>query len=123
MSQTEVNYQKKELPANLSKVGLVLLVVGVLLGIIAFFVDTTRASFNYLVSYSFLISIGVGAFFLITLEYVTDAIWSVPIRRITEFLAAIIPFLAILVIPILFSMHEIFHWTHEEIVAQDNILQ
>lgn len=123
MSQTEVNYQKKELPAILNKVGLVLLVVGVLLGIIAFFVDTTRASFNYLVSYSFLISIGVGAFFLITLEYVTDAIWSVPIRRITEFLAAIIPFLAILVIPILFNMHEIFHWTHEEVVAQDNVLQ
>ncbi len=36
MSQTEVNYQKKELPAKLGKVGLVLLVVGVLLGIIAF---------------------------------------------------------------------------------------
>ncbi len=123
MSQTEVNYQKKELPAKLGKVGLVLLVVGVLLGIIAFFVDQTRASFNYLVSYSFLISIGVGAFFLITLEYVTDAIWSVPLRRITEFLAAIIPFLAILVIPILFNMHEIFHWTHEEVVAQDHVLQ
>jgi hypothetical protein len=123
MSQTEVNYQKKELPAKLNKVGLVLLVVGVFLGIIAFFVDHTRASFNYLISYSFLISIGLGAFFLVTLEYVTDAIWSVPIRRITEFLAAIIPFLAIFVIPILFNMHEIFHWTHEDVVAQDHILQ
>ena len=123
MLQTEVNYQKIELPGKLRKVGLVLLVAGVLLGVIAFFVDPTRASFNYLVSYSFLISIGVGALFLITLEYATDAIWSVPIRRITEFLAAIIPFLAILVIPILFNMHEIFHWSHEDVVAQDHILQ
>jgi len=123
MLQTEVNYQKKELPAKLTKVGLVLLVAGVLLGIIAFFVDHTRASFNYLVSYSFLIAIGVGALFLVTLEYATNADWSVPLRRITEFFAAIIPFLAILVIPILFNMHEIFHWSHEEVVAQDHVLQ
>lgn len=123
MSQTEVNYQKKALSTKLGRMGLALLVVGVFLGIIAFFVDHTRASFNYLVSYSFLLSIGLGALFLITLEYVTDAIWSVPIRRVTEFLAAIIPFLAIFVIPILLNMHEIFHWTHEEVVAQDHILQ
>ena len=123
MLQTEVNYQKKELPSKLTTVGLVLLVAGVLLGIIAFFVDQTRASFNYLVSYSFLVSIGVGAFFLITLDYVTNAVWSVPFKRITEFLAAIIPFLAIFIIPILFNMHEIFHWTHEEEVAQDHLLQ
>ncbi len=83
MLQTEVNYQKKELPAKLTKVGLVLLVAGVLLGIIAFFVDQTRASFNYLISYSFLVSIGVGALFLITMDYVTDAVWSVPFKRIT----------------------------------------
>jgi len=123
MLQTEVNYQKKELPAKLSILGLVLLVVGVLLGIIAFYVDQTRASFNYLVSYSFLLSIGLGAFFLITLDYVTGAVWSVPFKRVTEFLAAILPFLAIFIIPILFNMHEIFHWTHEEEVAQDHLLQ
>jgi len=123
MLQTEVNYQKKELPAKLTKIGLVILVVGVLLGIIAFFVDQTRASFNYLVSYSFLVSIGVGALFLITLDYVTGAVWSVPFKRITEFLAAIIPFLAIFIIPILFNMQEIFHWTHEEEVLQDHLLQ
>lgn len=57
------------------------------------------------------------------MEYATGAIWSVPFRRVTEFFAAIIPLLLILVIPLLFNMHNLFHWTHEEVVAGDKILQ
>ena len=37
-----------------------------------------------------MISIGVGALFLIALEYIVGADWSVPIRRIVEFFAAMI---------------------------------
>ncbi|MEJ2193576.1 MAG: quinol:cytochrome C oxidoreductase [Ignavibacteriaceae bacterium] len=123
MQLTELNYQKKKLPENLNKIGLILLILGAVLGIVAFFVDGTRASFNYLLSYTFLISIAVGALFLVALEYVTNADWSVPFRRIVEIFAGLIPFLAILVIPLLFSMHDIYHWTHTEVVAQDEILQ
>lgn len=123
MQLTDLNYQKKKLPENLSKIGFILLVLGAVLGIVAFFVDNTRASFNYLLSYTFLISIAVGALFLIALEYVTNADWSVPFRRIVEIFAGLIPFLAILVIPLLFKMHDIYHWTHAEAVAQDEILQ
>ena len=123
MQLTDLNYQKKKLPENLNRIGLILLIIGAVLGIVAFFVDNTRASFNYLLSYTFLISIAVGALFLIALEYVTNADWSVPFRRIVEILAGLIPFLAVLVIPLLFNMHDIYHWTHAEAVAQDEILQ
>ena len=123
MSPTDLNYQKKELPKNLNTIGFILLTIGVVLGIVAFMVDQTRASFNYLLSYTFLISIAVGALFLVALEYVTNADWSVPFRRIVEIFAGFIPYLAILVIPLLFSMHDIYHWTHEDVVAQDEILQ
>ncbi len=122
MQLTDMNYQKKDMPENLKKVGMGLLIAGVVLGIVAYFVDNTRASFNYLLSYTFLVSIAVGALFLVALEYVTNADWSVPFRRIVEIFAGLIPFLAVLVIPLFFSMHDIFHWTHEEVVAQDKIL-
>jgi hypothetical protein len=112
MSGEEITYQKKELPANLSKIGIALLFVGAVFGVIAFFTDHTRASFNYLIAYSFMISIGVGSLFLVALEYAAGAVWSVPIRRVVEFFAATIPFLAILVIPLLFNMHDLFHWSH-----------
>ena len=123
MHNSDLTYQRKDLPPSISKIGMVLLVVGVILGVVAFFVDHSRAVFNYLIAFTFMISIGVGALFLIALEYVVGADWSVPIRRVVEFFAATVPFLAILVIPLLLNMHELFHWSHVEAVAEDQILQ
>lgn len=123
MQNNELTYQKRDLPPIISKIGMVLLAVGVILGVVAFFVDHSRAVFNYLIAFTFMISIGVGALFLIALEYVVGADWSVPIRRVVEFFAATVPFLAILVIPLLLNMHELFHWSHVEAVAEDQILQ
>lgn len=123
MSQTDFHYQKKELPAGLSKIGLILFVVGTILSLLAFFVDQERAVFNYLVTYMMIVSIGLGSLFLIALEYIAGADWSTPIRRIPEFFAGVLPVLLILVIPLLVFNHDLFHWAHEEAVADDKILQ
>jgi hypothetical protein len=123
MSQTDFHYQKKDLPAGLSKTGVILLVVGIILSLLAFFVDRERAIFNYLVTYMMIVSIGLGSLFLIALEYIAGADWSTPIRRIPEFFAGLLPLLFILVIPLLVFHHDLFHWAHEEAVAEDKILQ
>lgn len=123
MSQTDFHYQKKELPANLSKIGILLFIVGTALSLIAFFVDQERAIFNYLVTYMMILSIGLGSLFLIALEYIAGADWSTPIRRIPEFFAMLLPVLFVLVIPILVFNHDLFHWAHKEAVAEDKILQ
>jgi hypothetical protein len=123
MPEIDVTYQKKEIPGVLSRIGYTLLAIGIILGALSFFVDSSRAAFNYLVMYTFLISIGLGSLFLIALEYIVGADWSVPIRRVVEFFAATIPFLLILVIPLLFNLHDLFHWTHSEAVAEDEILK
>ena len=123
MSQTEFTYQKKELPAGLSQKAIILFAVGVILSLVAFFVDRERAIFNYLVTYLMIVSIGLGALFLIALEYIAGADWSTPFRRIPEFFAGLLPVLFLLVIPILVFNHDIFHWAHKEAVADDKILQ
>ncbi len=122
MHTNEMTYQRKDLPSSISKIGMMLLVVGIVLGVAAFFVDHTRAVYNYLIAFTFMISIGVGALFLIALEYIVGADWSVPIRRVVEFFAAVIPLLALLVIPLLLNVGELFHWSHPEAVAEDEIL-
>ncbi|MBS1552016.1 MAG: quinol:cytochrome C oxidoreductase [Bacteroidetes bacterium] len=73
--------------------------------------------------YMFLVSVGVGSLALVALEYLVGATWSTPFRRISEFLSSLIPVLAILVIPLLFGMHDLFHWTHPETLQNDPILQ
>ena len=123
MLQDNVEYQKKDLPIKLSQLGWLLFSAGLFLGVIGFFSDQHRALLNYLMAYMFILSIGIGALLLIALEYVGSADWSVPIRRVVEFLAAIIIFLPILVLPLIFNIHDIFHWAHKDIAAADEILK
>jgi hypothetical protein len=115
-------YSKKSLPESFGKIGKVLLAVGLVLVVLAYFVDHTRSAFNNLIMLMFLTSIGVGSLFLVAMEYIGGAVWSTPFRRISEFLASIILVLPIIAVPIYFSMHDLFHWTHVEVVAEDKIL-
>jgi len=123
MLQNNIEYQKKDLPKKLSQLGWLLFGAGLILGVIGFFADQHRAILNYLMAYMFILSIGIGSLLLIALEYVGGADWSVPIRRVVEFLSSIIIFLPILVLPLVFSIHDIFHWAHKDLVAADEILK
>ena len=123
MLQNNIEYQKKDLPKKLSQIGWLLFGAGLILGVIGFFTDHHRALMNYLMAYMFILSIGIGSLLLIALEYVGGADWSVPIRRVVEFLSSTIIFLPILVLPLVFSIHDIFHWAHKDVVAADEILK
>jgi len=56
---------------------------------------------SYLLSYCFFLSISLGALFFVALQHATRAGWSVVVRRLAEVLAANMPVLAILFLPIL----------------------
>lgn len=123
MPSTEVGYVRRELPEKLKTIGLSLFAVGTGLGIIGFLINPERTSLSYLVTFMFLVSIGIGSLFLVALEYAVGADWSTPFRRISEFLAGVIPFLLILVIPLLLNMKNIFPWTHKSIVNSSELLK
>jgi len=123
MSNNETGYIRKELPGSVVKLGIVLFSVGLILGIIGFLIEPVRASFSYLVAFMFLLSIGIGSLFLIALEYITGAEWSTPFRRLSEFLASSVPWLIIFAIPLILSMHSLFHWSHTEVVNEDAVLK
>ncbi|MGD8779349.1 MAG: quinol:cytochrome C oxidoreductase [Ignavibacteria bacterium] len=123
MSDVKVDYTKKEFPPVLSKVGFILTLVGLVLVVLAYFVDHTRSAFNNLILLMFLTSIGLGSLFLVALEYVMGNVWSVPFRRIVEFFGAILLILPVVFIPIYFNLHDLFHWTHLEAVEADKALK
>ena len=120
---TKIEYSKKQLPSGFGKAGIALFILGLALAVISYFVDSTRSSFNNLIMLMFLSSIGVGSLFLIAVEYLAGAVWSTPFRRIPEFLGAVLFILPIIAVPIYFNLHEMFHWTHTEVVVSDEILQ
>ncbi len=123
MSKIESGYNKKSLPNSVSKIGGTLLAIGLLLGIAGFLVDSYRASYAYLVSFIFFLSIAVGSLFLVALEYAANADWSTPFRRISEFFAASLPLLLILVVPLFFNTSNLFLWSHAGYVHGDKMLE
>jgi hypothetical protein len=117
-----VDYVKKDLPPIINKIGMALTVIGLVLVILAYFTDPTRSAFNNIILLMFLTSIGLGSLFLVAIEYLGGAVWSTPFRRVAEILSSILLILPVVAIPIYFNLHDVYHWTHLDVVANDEIL-
>ena len=60
-----------------------------------------RFLFAYLTSYVFFLSLVLGALFMVLMQFLTRAAWSVGVRRIAEHIAGLVPVMGILAIPII----------------------
>lgn len=69
---------------------------------------------NWLVWTLFLLTIGLGNLFLVALERLVGAHWSVPMRRVPERIASLIPLAIPLLIIAFFGVPVLFPWTHAE---------
>ncbi|HYE96586.1 MAG TPA: hypothetical protein VD962_10285 [Rubricoccaceae bacterium] len=94
--------------------GLALLVLS-LLSLLGGDAARVRFFYAYLVGWVFCVSIAVGALFFVMIQHVVKARWVTVLRRIPEHLVAGFPLLALLGIPVLFGMHDLYHWTHADL--------
>ena len=69
--------------------------------------------FAYLTGWSFLLTTALGGLFFLVFNHLTRAHWSVVVNRINEVLVWAFPLLFLLGLPLLFGMHDLYHWTHE----------
>ena len=113
---------RKELPASVTRLGWILLIAGVAIAALGYIVDARRMAFDNIIGYLFLASVAAGSVFLVALEYIGGAVWSVPTRRVNEFLGALVLLLPLIALPMFFHLHDVYHWTHEEVVAADKLL-
>jgi hypothetical protein len=118
-----MDYIKKELPTKINKIGWILTLAGLLIVIISYLVDVQRTSYNNLIALIFFSGIAIGALILVALEYLAGAVWSTPMRRVSEFLASSLPFMIILAIPLFLNIHNLFQWAQPELVKNDLALQ
>ncbi len=89
---------------------LILTVVGLILGVVAFFAtkmpgtDVTdhgkQLAYSYLTAYMFFLSLVFGGLFLVLIHHLFDAQWTVPLRRIIENIAMLAPVMFLLWLPI-----------------------
>ncbi len=77
---------------------------------------------SYLVSFAFLLTISLGALFFVLLHHLCRAGWSVTVRRLAEGMAGNVQLMALLAIPIVLGMPQLYHWSHRDVVAADPVL-
>ncbi len=100
-------------PAWLRTLPITLTVIGGIGALIGYFTGKDHGmqlGYSYLLAYMFFLSICLGGLFLVIMHHLFDAMWSVPIRRICEHLAFLLPVMAVLFIPIALLAPNIYPW-------------
>ena len=96
------------------------MVIGGIISVIGLCLRPTAFGFAWLLAFMFYLTICLGALFLVMVHHLTDAGWSVGIRRFCEHLASLLfPWMFILFIPIILLANKVYSWLN---LPQDNEL-
>lgn len=72
--------------------------------------DPRRFAFSWLFAFMAGLAIALGSLFLVVLQHLTKAGWSVTVRRPLEFFAVGLPLFAVLFIPVWMGMDHLYPW-------------
>jgi hypothetical protein len=112
---------------KLSNVALGVGVVGLLGGIALSGGITTQFLASYLVAFMYVLAVGLGALWFVCIQHLTNARWSVVVRRVAEIIAAnmgVLGILSLLLIgPMAFGMATgLYEWLDHDKVEQSHML-
>jgi hypothetical protein len=60
---------------------------------------------------------------MVLLHHLVGAVWSIVLRRIVESVMAVLPLMIIFFIPVALGIFDLYHWSHQDAVAHDELLQ
>ena len=77
----------------------------------------------YLLAYIFWLGIALGCLGIVMLHNLSGGGWGVVIRRVLESGMNTLPLMALLFVPLLFGLGQLYEWARPDAVAHDEILQ
>ena len=77
----------------------------------------------YLLGYTFWLGLGLGSLGVLLVQFLTGGHWGLATRRIFEAGTATLPMMAVLFVPLLFGLPELYAWARPADVAADPVLQ
>jgi hypothetical protein len=92
--------------------------------IVGFFLDRERFFQAYLCAYLFVLGPALGSLAFVMLHNMTGGEWGFAIKRLLEAATRTLPCAALFFVPIAVAVvtHQLYEWTHAEVVAADPIL-
>lgn len=87
------------------------------------FADPAQFFRSYLTAYLLWLGISLGCLAILMLQHLSGGVWGFVIRRLLEAATRVFPLLALLFLPLLFGLHQLYPWADPAKVAQDPLLQ
>jgi len=110
------------MPAGLRGLFIGLLVLGLGLAFMAYTKDPKRFWPALVHNHFYFLSLAVGGLFFAAIQWVTNAMWSAPVRRLAESFTAFLPWLLVSFAVLFFGLKDIYKWTDATLVASDIML-
>jgi hypothetical protein len=102
------------------------LIIGVVAGVacaVGAFLDPAQFFRSYLTGYLLWMGISLGCLAILMLQHLSGGAWGFVIRRLLEAATRVFPLLALLFVPLLFGLHQLYPWADAARVAADPLLQ
>jgi hypothetical protein len=110
-------------PRRMTVVAVIVGVVGSVLLVVIGMANPTGFFRAYLLGYSYWLGLGLGSLGVVLVQFLTGGRWGLATRRVFEAGAATLPMMAILFVPLLFGLPELYAWARPADVAANPVLQ
>jgi hypothetical protein len=77
----------------------------------------------YLLGYTFWLGLGLGCLGVVLVQFLTGGNWGLATRRVCEAGTATLPMMAVLFVPVLLGLPQLYAWARPADVAADPVLQ
>ena len=79
--------------------------------------------FSWLVAFLFFMTLALGGLFFVLIQYASQGGWGIVLRRIGETVFSTIPVMAVLFLPVLLGLRDLYSWTVPGAAERDALLQ
>jgi hypothetical protein len=95
---------------------------GAAVSLVGLLIDRRQFFQSYLMTYMLLLGATLGSLALGMIHQLSGGAWGVVTRRIFGAASRVLPVLTLLYLPLLLGLHDLYEWTHHDVVAADPIL-
>ena len=91
--------------------------------ILGLYFDREQFFRSYLLAFVYWVSLSLGSLLLLMVHHLVGGRWGFALRRLLEGGTRTLLLMFVLGIPVLLGIHELYEWSHADVVANDEILQ
>jgi len=98
-------------------------IAGLIACVVGWAIDRREFFISYLFAFLFWLGVALGCSGFLMIHHLTAGRWGYPIRRFLEAAIGTLPLLAVLFVPIVFGLAQLYPWATPAHLASDKVLQ